>query len=66
MTSEELNTPVINEHRPFEELLEERRRAWAAPVEAVTPLAVQAFSEPSGQLVLEDTVELPRYRPERL
>lgn len=52
-----------------EEILEERRRAWItasaayAPVPAV-PGAVTAKADPVD--FLENTVPLPRYRPERL
>lgn len=56
----------------FEELIEERRATWSAACSA-SGYRLAASEEPAGpgldapQLdVLEDTIPLPAYRPERL
>lgn len=55
--------------KTIEQILEERRSAWAAASPRYMPVPVAAASavvNTDPLRFLEDTVPLPRYRPERL
>lgn len=63
---------AMETNKTFKELIEERRRAWSAPTymfgqtqEQGGALASEALERPEDAF-LEDTMPLPRYRPERL
>lgn len=63
----------MTEDMTFEEIMEERRQRWGAPApthsNAYTPLSAASASEtfdPLSDQVMEDTVPLSRYRPDRL
>lgn len=63
----------MSDEMTFEALVEQRRKAWSAPTSAVSerfrpsPVAVEDSADEQAQLAnLEDTMPLPRHRPERL
>ena len=59
---------AMEHEQSFEEIVEERRRAWsaAAPVYAPIPAVTAGAVDAEPPAFLEDTIPLPRYRPERL